>query len=67
MADFRAVAASISGRGIENSQKSAGFPQYVLNLSRRGNICRRGKDRRFAESTENELRADGMPDSLSAG
>lgn len=27
-------------------------------------MCRRGRDRRFAETTENELPADGMPEQL---
>lgn len=34
----------------------------VLNSSGRKNVCRRGRNQRFAESTENELPTDGMPE-----
>lgn len=36
------------------------FPYWVLKLD----VWRRGRDRRFAESNEDELPADGMPGQL---
>lgn len=41
-----------------------GFLQQVLDLSGRENVCRKGRDRRFAKYAENEFPADGVPEQL---
>lgn len=61
---FRVVGSLRRELDARKTQESSGEGFSSRSLSLRRNVCKRVKDRGFAESTENELPIDGMPEHL---